>query len=218
MKLLKTGLALGLVAGLAGCADVTQGSLQETATRSAAAGQSVPAEESVPLSFSVRNVIVDVPKSLEVSEKNSYYPGGDIVWREDPLGDRHAQVKTIVETALRKGVAPLNGAVRVDLRVQVTKFHALTQKARYTTGGVHAIQFYVELIDVNTGTPLGEPHFVNADFDALGGDEALQAEAQGITQKVRITEHLAQVIQVELTDPAGYKSNANGLIAALNQL
>ena len=91
--------------------------------------------------MSINQVQVIVPRALKVSERNSYLPRGDIVWREDPIGDRHAQVQTIVQDAIVRGVTPLNGPVKADVEIVVQRFHALTEKARYTTGGVHSITF-----------------------------------------------------------------------------
>lgn len=196
---------------VSGCATV------ETATRNAPLEQQTitPA----PLSLNVQDVRVSVPASLTVSEANRYYPGGDIVWREDPRGDRHAQVKAIVEAGLREGIAQLpQGGVPVILDVEVTRFHALTEKARYTIGGVHAIQFNMVLRNPETGEAYGEPHFVKADFKALGGQAAIQAESQGATQKYRITKQLAKVIQTELTSADGYQAANLGFLGALNQL
>ena len=47
--------------------------------------------------YNVTDVVVDVPAELTVSEANRFLPGSDIVWREDPMGDRKAQVKVIME-------------------------------------------------------------------------------------------------------------------------
>ena len=159
-----------------------------------------------------------MPRSLKVSEANSYIPRGDIVWREDPIGDRHAQVQKIVQDAMARGVTPLNGPVKADLHIQVDKFHALTEKARYTTGGVHAITFQMALKDAETGELLVPAKTVRADLDAFGGKQALQAEARGLTQKVRITNHLAEVIRQELSNPEGYKNASLGVIQLMNRM
>ncbi|MFK7753736.1 MAG: DUF6778 family protein [Sedimentitalea sp.] len=164
----------------------------------------------------VRNVTVTVPRELKVSESNGYLPRGDIVWRGDPPGDRYAQVQTIVSDALTKGVEALDGASEVDVAVQVEKFHALTEKARYTTGGVHAITFLLSVTDAQTGQLVVPTRSVRADLDGYGGEQALRAEARGETQKVRITAHLQEVIRQELTRPEGYKNTRLGVIQALN--
>jgi len=211
MKQIRMIAALMLGLAVSACGSV------ETATRNAPLD--VPEMAPSPVSFNVEAVRVSVPKSLKVSEANRYYPGGDIVWREDPVGDRHAQVKAIVQDGITQGVAGMQGgAVPVVMDIEVTRFHALTEKARYTIGGVHAIQFKMQLRNPTTGEAYGEPHFVKADFKAYGGVKAIEAEREGITQKHRITNHLAQVIRTELTSPDGYQAANNGIMGAINQL
>ncbi len=166
---------------------------------------------------SVQQISVVVPKTLQVSEVNHYLPAADIVWREDPIGDRHAQVRTIFDAALSKGTAAMNGGTPVSLYVQVMRFHALTEKARYTVGGVHSIKFGLAVRDLNTGQLLGEPRVIEADLQAFGGALALAAEAKGQTQKVRITNHLAEVIRQELSEPGGFKNPQLGIIQAMNR-
>ncbi len=203
--------ALMLGFGLSACASV------DTASRNAPLES--PTMQPVPISLDVQAIRITVPKSLRVSEANRYYPGGDIVWREDPLGDRHAQVKAIFEEGLGKGVAEMDhGTVPVVLDVIVTRFHALSEKARYTVGGVHAVQFKFILRNPETGEAYGEPRFVKADFKAYGGQLAINAERKGLTQKVRITHQLSEVIRQELQAGGGHHAEATGLIGALNQI
>lgn len=166
----------------------------------------------------VDEVRVRVPRSLKVSERNSYLPRGDIVWREDPIGDRYVQVGTIVQDALTKGVAQLNGPVHVVLDVEVKRFHALTEKTRYSYGGVHSISFDMALLDPKTGQVLVPPRTVNADLEGFGGQQAIEAEARGLTQKVRISNYLAEVIRQELSSPEGYKNASLGLIQLWNRM
>nr|WP_309503753.1 DUF6778 family protein [uncultured Roseovarius sp.] len=170
-----------------------------------------------PIAVNVQSVTVSVPRTLRVSEANRYYPGGDIVWREDPRGDRHAQVQKIVQDAMVKGVTGLDTGVPVELYVEVTRFHALTEKARYTTGGVHDLEFKVTLKDPATGQPLTEPRLIEADFKAFGGSQAIAAEQRGETQKVRITEHLAKVIRAEISNPGSYQSAGLGVMGLFNK-
>ncbi|MRU16890.1 hypothetical protein FDP25_15720 [Roseovarius sp. A21] len=211
MKHIRMIAAMMLGLAVSACGSV------ETATRNAPLD--APELAPSPVSFNVQAVRVSVPETLKVSEANRYYPGGDIVWREDPVGDRHAQVKAIVQAGITKGVNAMEpGTVPVIMDVEVTRFHALTEKARYTIGGVHAIQFKMQLRNPETGQAYGKPHFVKADFKAFGGTRAIEAEREGITQKYRITEHLAKVIETELTSPEGYKAAHNGIIGAINQL
>ncbi len=209
-------LAFGLLGlALAGCSSV------DTATRNAPAqtitsGTAKPAHQ---ISYDVQTIRVTVPESLSVSEANLYLPKADIVWREDPAGNRHEQVKAIFEAAMLKGVGNMpRGAVPVMLDIQVTRFHALSQKARYTVGGVHDMEFLIVLRNPETGAALNAPHAVTADLKAFGGRAALDAEARGETQKVRITEHLAKVIEIELTSPEGYQAGKHGILGFLNSI
>lgn len=166
----------------------------------------------------INSILVNVPRSLRVSEANRYLPAGDIVWRGDPIGDRHAQVQAIFETAMLRGAQNIDGAQPVDLLINVKRFHALTEKARYTTGGVHNIVFDIALADPATGNILVPWREVRADLDAFGGQQAIKAERRGQTQKVRITDHLAEVLRQELTTPDGYQNANLGLLQWMNQL
>lgn len=167
---------------------------------------------------SVKSVSVSVPRSLKVSEANRFYPGGDIVWRGDAPGDRHAQVQAIFEDALLRGVQPLDGPAEVDLVVEVKRFHSVTERTRYTTGGLHAITFDMTLKDAETGAVVVPTHEVRADLKAFGGKEAIAADAEGQTMKVRITDHLSRVIYTELVGPEGYQNAKNGFLELLNTM
>ncbi len=153
-------------------------------------------------SFKVVDVKVAVPENLIVSEANLYLPQADIVWREDPLGDRKAQVSKIIETALRAGTAQIQGEREVIMSVRLKMFHALTEKARNSVGGKHNVQFDYVLLDANTGQPVSEVKSVNASLNAYGGRRAYEAMHRGETQKVRITRHVANVIYRELNRSA----------------
>ena len=211
MTITRTIAIIAAATSLSACASV------ETATRNAPL--QTPQTQTATASLNVQAVQVSVPPSLTVSEANRYYPGGDIVWREEPLGDRHAQVKAIFEDGLNMGLAALpQGPVPVVLEVEVTRFHALSEKARYTVGGVHAVQFEYRLVDPETGAALTEPRAIKADFKAFGGSRAINAERNGITQRVRITNRIAEVMQKELSQPGTFHAAHTGLIGAINQL
>ena len=165
----------------------------------------------------IERITVDVPRSLEVSEKNSYYPRGDIIWRGDLFGDRHEQVKAIVQKSAENAAARLQGDNPVHMHIQLTRFHGLTEKARYSTGGVHNVNFYVTLLDPVTGATLRPAEHVVTNLDALRGTEAIQADTRGDTQKHRITSFLTQVFQKELSTPEGYDDDNRGFFVALNR-
>ena len=227
MKPFKLILALGLGVLLAGCASIEPPScnapftqdrpvrlLVETSSEQASLGEFV-FEEAQP-SYRVEKINVIVPKSLLVSEANRYYPSGDIVWREDPPGDRHAQVAAIFEDAMARGAAKVQGDVPIIIDIQVLRFHALTEKTRYTVGGIHSIKFGLSIRSAETGLLLEERRVVQADLVGYGGQRAITAERQGQTQKVRITAHLAHVIEKELSDPEGFINPKLGMIQVLN--
>ncbi len=146
--------------------------------------------------WNVVRVEVTVPDTLTVSEDNAYAPNADIVWREDAFGNRHAQVDTIITNAAKRGASGLHGARRVKLLITVQQFHALSEKARalLNNSGVHDITFTAQVVDANTNAPLSPPDLIKADLVAFVGDQAIAAEKQGLTQKVRITSHVAKVI------------------------
>ena len=207
-------IALLVMAGLvSACADarVASRNAQIDATSPAVFAPAVP-------SVSVERISVRVPKSLSVSEANRYYPNSDIVWRGEPLGDRHQQVAQLLHDGLTKGSNDLQGATAVNLDVELLRFHAITEKARYSTGGVHNIMFSLEVTNAETGLPMGERRVVSADLRALGGLEAIAAEGRGETQRVRIERHLAKVIQDELTLPDGHQNAQLGLLQQINRL
>lgn len=157
-----------------------------------------PVPSSVSQNWRLGDVVVTVPETLSVSEDNVYLPDADIVWREDPLGDgstRYDQVAAIVEDGVTRGASGLSGATPVRIKVTVGTFHALTEIARYglSSSGVHNITFAMQVFDMGSGAALTDAETIQADLVALVGDQAIEAEAQGITQKLRITDHIAKV-------------------------
>lgn len=209
---LKLMTALALAVGISGCASMPN----DTASRNAPL-EPAQAEQIMPIALDVQSVNVTVPRTLEVSEKNRFYPGGDIVWREEPVGDRYEQVEAIFQDAMTRGTSTMKTGVPVVLDIEVKRFHALTQKARYTTGGVHALTFHVTLRDPATGNALSAPREIRADLKGYGGRKAIEAERRGETQKVRITAHLAEVIRQEMTSPGSFQSANLGILGALNE-
>ncbi|MEM1302490.1 MAG: DUF6778 family protein [Pseudomonadota bacterium] len=185
-------IALALF-GLSACASY------DPATRSAPL--EVPLAQSIQPSFDVSELKISVPKRLSVSEANVYYPRADIVWRDDPVGNRHKQVLDIFAQAMQKGTDQLEGLQDVVVEVEVLRFHSMTEKARYTVGGVHSIKFNLTVKDATTGAVIVPTRLVNADLPGLGGQAAIAADAVGNTQKARILGHLEQVIITELSRP-----------------
>ncbi|MEJ1991543.1 MAG: hypothetical protein P8X50_07450 [Maritimibacter sp.] len=152
-------------------------------------------------SYNVVAVNVEVPESLYVSEANGYKPRADIVWRGDPAGNRYEQVDTIVTNAFEQGVSALHGDRDVVIDVELSRFHALTQRTRYTFGGEHEVWMNMTVRDAKTGEVIEPARRIGFNLPAAGGEQAVVNEQAGLTQKVVISNALEQLIQQELTRP-----------------
>lgn len=202
VKAVKLGTALGLVAALAACG------AGGPATRSAAthgvtlatAGGGKPGHgvQTVTMPLDVRGIAVSVPRDLRVSEAEVFYPIADIVWRGEARGDRYAQVQAIYDEAAAAAVAPLKSGIPVVAEIEVTRFHCVTDKTRYTIGGVHSLKFLLTIRHAETGEILSGPREVNADVAAPGGQAAVAQDYAGITQRDVVRQRLANVIRREL--------------------
>jgi len=161
---------------------------------------------------------ITVPEDLTTTEANLYYPVADIVWRGDPYGDRKEQVGKIFQASLSeaRGVATEGRPVKAE--IVINRFHSVTEKTRYTVGGVHSISFFVTLRDVRTGEALVRNRKVKADLNAFGGMRAKRAESQGLGMKERIQMHLTRVLAAELTLPGGWKDQGRTLSRAIDQI
>ncbi len=209
MQILKLIAASTLAASLAACGNVPDIASRNApfeatppATGVAQAGQTAQpaafAVQPTALPVSVTDIRIAVPRSLSVSEANSYYPKGDIVWRGDPIGDRHAQVQSLFEDGFAAGTAGMEGGTPVTVDIEVVRFHSVSEKTRYSVGGVHNIKFNITVRRASTGQALAPTRLVEANLPALGGRSAIEADRAGQTQRVRVTAHLAQVIRQEL--------------------
>jgi hypothetical protein len=141
-------------------------------------------------------VQVDVPRSLSVSESKSLLPSADIVWREDPLGDRYAQVGKIMQAATLRGAQGLRGSRPVVISVTVTRFHALTYEAELSNSdwGVHNVDFVAQVTDARTGEVLVPATNIRAETPAWSGARMREARRKGITQKSMISNHVAATV------------------------
>ena len=215
MKPIKIVLLITLVLGLSACAKTNQVSRNESINAPFVSTKSVETIIAA-TTFNVRAVRVSVPDTLSVSEANIYLPSADIVWREDFYGDRHDQVAVIFKTGMTHGVKDLNGAQAIYVDIEVKRFHSLTERARYTVGGIHSIKFILTLRDAKTGALIADPRLIKADLKAYGGKRAVAAEHRGLTQKARIMAHLAEVIKREiLAIEDELKREANDAVAEL---
>lgn len=152
-----------------------------------------PIDASVSRNWRVTDVTVTVPAELTVSEAKTLVPPADIVWREDPPGDRKAQIAVVMRDGIRRGTTRLRGSTPVRLQVEVVRFHALTFEAetRLRDAGVHNLHFYVTVVNARTGQTLAGPVRIEADVPAFSGAQAVQRRLAGETQRSVITNHLA---------------------------
>ncbi len=175
------------------------------ASSSGAATSNGAARVVAPL-YTVRDVQIAVPRSLRVSEANGYYPMADIVWRGDPMGDRHQQIAAIFQAAAERATSTMAGPRQAILSLEVVRFHGVTERTRYTVGGTHNMVFTLTVRDAATGAVIDGPRRVEANAKAAGGQAAIAEEQAGRTQKVVVTEKLVETLRRELsgtvTDPA----------------
>ncbi len=152
-------------------------------------------EPGIGQNWRVTAVDVVVPRSLSVSEEKRFAPKADIVWREEPLGDRYEQVERILREGVTRGVRGLRGWRDVRVKVRLREFHALSERARkhLNFSGVHNITFEIRVYDQGTGIEMSKGDVVRADLPAFVGRKARAAEARGQTQRVRIVDHIAKV-------------------------
>jgi hypothetical protein len=155
-----------------------------------------PLSADVTRAWRLAGVQVDVPRSLTVSEAKTILPRADIVWREDPLGDRYAQVDTIMTDAVTRGAQGLRGARPVTIEVTVTRFHALTFEAELQdkNWGVHNINFTARVVDARTGEVLIPATAIRSELPALAGEQMREARSKGQSQKSMITNHVARTV------------------------
>lgn len=143
----------------------------------------------------VSAVEVTVPRTLSVSEAEVFVPRADIVWREDPAGDRYDQVAAILKAAIGRGAAGLKGSRAVRLEATVTRFHAMTFTAETRApAGVHDVEFDIIARDARTGEVLAGPEHIEASFPAMTGPAMARARMAGQTQKSQISAHVARTI------------------------
>ncbi len=207
MSMMRKGLTLLALLAVSACAGV------EPASRNTNPGQidllrgalpvaSGPRVQVLQAKYAVAEVRVDVPRTLTVSEANTFMPVADIVWRGEPRGDRFAQVAQVFNDGLLAGVQGMETGPGVIVEVVVTRFHCLTEKTRFTVGGNHAIHFTLTVRDAASGALLEGPRPVVADIKAAGGAAAIAEDQAGRTQRVVVVERLAEVIRRELSGPA----------------
>ena len=59
------------------------------------------------------------------------------------------------------------------------------------------IEFILTVVHAETGVILSGPEALDLTFPALGGNDAIEADAAGLTQRLRITRRLQDWVQAE---------------------
>lgn len=231
MRIARFVLGIGLVAALAACGEMPGKAPFEAmpggeVSRAAASALDrpvtpLPGMQAPFRQGSMKLVAYEfrVPEALSVSEANLYLPIADIVWRGDAYGNRKQQVAAMFRSSLEKARAnaPANGRP-VKAIITLHKFHSLTEKARYTTGGIHTVVFDTTIVDAETGAVLVDGRKTRADLKGYGGRRAMLAERQGLGMKVRLMAHLDRVMAAEVSTAGGWRDKGRKLTRALNQI
>jgi hypothetical protein len=146
--------------------------------------------------YAIAHLTVTVPPQLVVSEAHMLYPMADIVWRGDKPGNRYAQVRALFEEAAREG--NITKGRRADVAIEVMRFHALTEMARYYTGGIYGVHFRLTITDPKTHELLEKPRVVKADLPQWGSNLAPEYDAQGITERMVAIKWIRETLQHQL--------------------
>lgn len=182
-----------------------------------ARGGSIGAPVAGAARYDVTAVDITVPTTLVVSEANLFYPKADIVWRGEPVGDRYAQVEAVLTDGIAAGVQGMDTGPKAVVAVTLERFHALTEKARFSVGGVHDIVLSITVRDPATGRILEGPRRVEIAIRASGGDKAIEEDAAGNTQRVVIVAGLAEGIRRHLAlVPVGIEAKRKGFFQGLS--
>lgn len=200
MMLQRLGLLAAVALTLGACAS-PQITAPDTATRNMPI--ELPALSATAQAAARDYVLADlrmvVPGDLRISESNSWYPFVDVVWRGDPVGDRRAQIAALFQDAAARNIAtPAEGQRPVIADVTLRRFHGVTERTRYTVGGVYSIRFELTIRDAETGVILEPARLIEADLPAPGGQAAVELERAGQTERVRVTDHLTWVLRQQL--------------------
>lgn len=230
MRIARFVLGLGMMAALAACGEMPGrapfeampgGEVTRASTLQMERAAPVAPREAPVLQGGMKLVEYEfrVPEALSVSEANLYLPIADIVWRGDAPGNRKQQVAAMFQASLEKARAgaPAEGRP-VKAIITLHKFHSLTEKARYTTGGIHTVVFDTTLVDAATGAVLVQGRRTRADLEAFGGRRAMAAERQGLGMKVRLMAHLDRVMAAEVSTAGGWRDKGRTLTRALDQI
>ena len=183
--MLRRRFLLGLpLVGLMGC--------------SAAIGMKSGARPEMNRSYDLRRFNFVAQSDLTISESETFYPQADIVWRGDPFGPRIPQIAAMFNEAAARNRGILDGAVPVDVDVTLVRFHGVTNKTRYTVGGVYNVIFDLTIRSAATDDVIEPTRRIVGNLKAPGGDRAARQDAAGQTQRVRVTDYLTSLLRAQL--------------------
>ena len=135
---------------------------------------------------------------LVVSEGEGFYPTADVVWRGDQGTDRIAQIGAMFTEAANRNRSVLTGSQPINVEVTLVRFHGVTNRTRYTVGGVYNVIFDMTVRDARTNAVIEPTRRVVGNLDAPGGARAVSLENSGQTQKVRVTDFLTGLLRAQL--------------------
>ncbi len=154
-------------------------------------------EQVLTRNYSVQGMTFAASDELQVSERNSYYPFVDIVWRGDPIGDRRQQIGAIFQTAADRVALTNDGAIPVVLDIELVRFHGVTERTRFSVGGNYHIVFMMAVRHAETGVLIEPGRKIVGNLSAPGGSAAILADQRGQTEKVRVTDYITQMLKDE---------------------
>lgn len=149
-------------------------------------------------SYRLKAFNFDVQEGLEISESESFYPNADVVWRGDPIGPRIPQIAAMFQEAAARNRAVLDGDFPVDVDLTLVRFHGVTNRTRYTVGGIYNVIFDLTIKSAATGEVIEPTRRIVGNLDAPGGDRAALLDQAGQTQKVRVTDFLTSLLRAQL--------------------
>ncbi len=149
-------------------------------------------------SYRLREFSFAAQPGLNIAESESYYPFADVVWRGDPIGPRIPQIAAMFEEAATRNRAVLDGDFAVDVDVTLIRFHGVTNRTRYTVGGVYNVIFDLTVRSATSGEVIEPTRRVSGNLDAPGGERAFRLDEAGQTQKVRVTDFLTSLLRAQL--------------------
>ena len=149
-------------------------------------------------SYSLRGLNFDAQPGLRVSESEGYYPNAEVVWRGDPIGERIPQIEAMFQDAAARNRDIVDGTLPIAVDVTLVRFHGVTNRTRYTIGGVYNVVFDMTIRNVETGDVIEPARRVVGNLDAPGGERAVRLEDAGQTEKVRVTDFLTSLLRAQL--------------------